>query len=130
MARVPLGMTTLPAISTGVSTVAWKDCPGVAVFELRDSSKTTSSAVSAGTTMVLGAIGSFSLIADLDLLLESPEPPELLEPPLDAESAAESELVAAWSADLEHPVSARARVMAQSERLEKRRNKLHLRIRV
>ena len=50
--------------------------------------------------------------ADLDLL----EPSELLEPPLDAESVEESELFAAWSADLEHPVSARARVAAQSGR--------------
>jgi len=58
--------------------------------------------------MARAAIGSFSLV-DLDLL----EPPE---PPLGAESVAESELVAAWSADLEHPVSARARVAAQSGR--------------
>jgi len=35
-------------------------------------------------------------------------------------SEAESLLEAVWSADFEQPVSARARVMAQSERLEKR----------
>ena len=81
--------------------------------------------VPAGTTMTRAAIGSLSRMADLDLL----EPPELLEPPLDAESVEESELFAAWSADLEHPVSARARVAAQSGRYEKRRIKLHLRIR-
>src|SRR5437762_13142110 len=98
-------MTTLPSISTGVSTVAWKDCPGVAVLELRDSSRTTSRAVSAGTTMARAAVGSFSL-ADLALL----EPPE---PPLGAESVAESELVAAWSPAVEHAASARGRAAAQ-----------------
>ena len=97
-------------------------------MELRDSSRTTSMAVSAGTTSGLGAIASFiAVIADLDLP-DLVDPLELSDAPLELESVAESELFAAWSADLEHPVSARARVMAQSERLEKRRNKVHLRI--
>jgi hypothetical protein len=100
--------------------VAWKDCPGVAVFELRDSSKTTSMAVLTGTIVARGAKGSLSRFVDLDLL-------ELPASPLGLESVAESELFAAWSADLEHPVSARARVKAQSDILDKRRDKIHLR---
>src|SRR5262249_31229613 len=83
-ARAPFGIATLPSISMGVSTVASKAWPGVAVLELSDSSRTTSMAVSAGTTKGLGTIMS---LIDFDA-------PEELEPLLLAESVAESELAA------------------------------------
>jgi len=65
--------------------------------------------------MTMGLIAD---TADFDL----PEPPE----PLLDELSVASELFAAWSADLEQPVSARARVRAPRERYEKRRIKIHL----
>ena len=71
----------------------------------------TSIGVSAGTIIGFGAIASFMAdMTDFDLVA----------PPLAELSVAESLVDAVWSADFEQPVSARARVMAQSERLEKR----------
>src|SRR5215472_18081628 len=54
-ARAPLGMATLPSISTGDSTVAANFSPEFAVFELMVWSKTTAITVSAGTTRGFGS---------------------------------------------------------------------------
>src|SRR5262249_42084941 len=86
LARAPLGIATLPSISMGVSTVASKACPGVAVLELSDSSRTTSIGVSAGTTNGLGMKTSL-IEEDLDL-------PELEPLLLAVVSVAESEFAA------------------------------------
>src|SRR5215471_8352377 len=54
-ARAPLGMATLPSISTGDSTVAENFSPEFGVFELMVWSKTTEMTVSAGTTRGFGS---------------------------------------------------------------------------
>src|SRR5690242_2705481 len=54
-ARAPLGMATLPAISTGDSIVAENLSPALAVLELMVWSSTTEMTVSAGTTKGFGS---------------------------------------------------------------------------
>src|SRR5690242_19472191 len=82
LARAPLGMATLPSISTGDSTVAVKESPERAVFELMIWSRTTGMTVSAGTTRGLGS--SAFLIA---LVADSPVDGDELEAELELASA-------------------------------------------
>src|ERR1700680_1643487 len=87
-ARAPLGIATLPSISTGASTVATNLWPVVLIFDPTASSRTTEIDVSAGTTIGLG-FGAASLFADAEL---------------DGEDDAVSE-EAGWLADLAQPAS-------------------------
>src|SRR5579864_5153891 len=64
-ARAPLGIATLPPISTGDSMVAENLSPECAVFELMVWSSTTEMTVSAGTTKGFGSRALFTaLFAD------------------------------------------------------------------
>src|SRR6266700_2496750 len=79
-ARAPLGMATLPSISTGDSIVAENLSPAWAVLELMDWSSTTEMTVSAGTTSGFGSSDLFTALladsaADGEELAVASEPP-------------------------------------------------------
>src|SRR5690349_17413208 len=79
-ARAPLGMATLPAISTGDSIVAENLSPALAVLELMVWSSTTEMTVSAGTTKGFGSRTFFTAFfadsaADGDELAVASGPP-------------------------------------------------------
>src|SRR5438105_13480964 len=61
-ARAPLGMATLPAMSTGDSMVAENLSPAWAVLELMVWSSTTEITVSAGTTRGFGSSALFTAV--------------------------------------------------------------------